>query len=645
MNIQEVLRKELVILDLQATTKEGAIEEMADRLVATGVVSDKAAFLANIWKREEEGTTGIGDGIAIPHAKTDVVSTPSIVFARSTAGVDFASMDGKPAYLFFMIATPANSSDAHLKLLSELSTQLIHESVRKQLMTETDYDKIIGIFSQGAKTENTVSNEAPFVVAVTGCATGIAHTYMAAEKLQEAGNKLGIRVKVETNGSTGVENRLTGADIKDAAGVVIAADVNVEMDRFDGKHLISQPVAAGIHKPEQLLQEAISGKAPVYHSEGGNTESSASGDKLSVGQQIYKHLMSGVSHMLPFVIGGGIAIALAFLLDQLIGVPQDQLASLGSYNAIASLFKQIGGLAFGFMLPVFAGYIAYSIADRPGLVAGFVAGGIAAGGGAIVVSLGEAIGITGLSDASAGFLGALVGGFLAGYVVLGIKALFKNLPKVFDGIKTILIYPVLTVIIVGILMVVITIPMGWLNTWLNDFLNGLSGANAILLGLLLGAMMAVDLGGPVNKAAYIFATGTLAATVSTGGSAIMAAVMAAGMVPPLATFVATLVFRKKFTSQERDAGLTNSVLGLSFITEGAIPFAAADPLRMIPSFIAGSAITGAIVMFLNIKVLAPHGGIFVIMLVSNPLFYIVAIVVGTLISALLIGVLRKKPTV
>ncbi|EFR96016.1 pts system fructose-specific eiibc component, partial [Listeria ivanovii FSL F6-596] len=450
-------------------------------------------------------------------------------------------------------------------------------------------------------------------------------TYMAAEKLQETANQLGVKIKVETNGSRGVENRLTDKEIAEADGVIIAADVQVDMPRFDGKHLIAKPVAAGIHKPEELINEAISGKAPVYKAEEGS-EITSSSDGLSIGQQIYKHLMSGVSHMLPFVIGGGIAIAIAFMLDQLIGVPQDQLAKLGSYNEIPALLKQIGDVAFGFMLPVFAGYIAYSISDRPGLVAGFVAGGVASVGGA-------------------GFLGALVGGFLAGYAVELVKLALKKLPKTLDGIKVVLFYPVLSVLIVGLLMLLLNVPMSALNTWLNDFLNSLSGTNAVILGLLLGAMMAADLGGPINKAAYIFATGTLAASVATGGSAIMAATMAAGMVPPLATFVATLVFKNKFTAQERDAGLTNSILGASFITEGAIPFAAADPLRMIPSFIAGSAITGAIVMFLNIKVLAPHGGVFVIFLVSQPWFYIIAIVIGTLISAALIGFLRKKPTV
>lgn len=623
MKIEDILRKELIILDLQATSKIAAIEEMSTLLAEKQVISDKETFITEILKREELGSTGIGDGIAIPHAKTEVVTRPSIVFARSQIGIDYDSLDGKKAFLFFMIATPAESSDAHLKLLSQLSTQLIHQETREKLMQAKDYQSVLNIFTGVTQTASTTHQDAPFIAAVTGCATGIAHTYMAAEKLQQTAKKLGVNIKVETNGSTGVENRLTTDDIKKAIGIIIAADIQVEMARFNGKPLISQPVAAGIHKPDILINDILKQNISPYHAD--TQVESTKTEYFSLGRQIYKHLMSGVSHMLPFVIGGGIAIALAFLVDQILGVPQTELANLGSFHSFAALLMQVGQTAFGFMLPVFAGYIAYSIADRPGLVAGFVAGGIAAAGGA-------------------GFLGALIGGFLAGYSVILIKKLLQKLPKSLDGIKIVLFYPVFAVLIVGFTMILLNIPMRFINTSMNSFLATLQGANAIILGLLLGTMMAIDLGGPINKAAYIFSTGTLATTVTTGGSSIMAATMAAGMVPPLAIFLATLLFKNKFTKQERDAGLTNSILGASFITEGAIPFAAADPLRMIPSFIAGSAVTSALVMFLNIKVLAPHGGIFVIFLVSNPLLYIIAILIGTSISALLIAILRKKTT-
>ncbi|WP_271001885.1 PTS fructose transporter subunit IIABC [Listeria seeligeri] len=629
MRITDLLNKDVMIMSLKATTKEAAIDEMIASLKSKGKINDEALFKEEIMKREAQSSTGIGEGIAMPHAKTKAVNEPTVVFAKSESGLDYNSLDGQPSHLFFMIAATEGANATHLETLAALSRLLVHPTFVQNLKDAKTPEEVIALFNneQEETVDTPTSSEGTgkSVVAVTACPTGIAHTYMAAEKLQETASKLGVKIKVETNGSRGVENRLTDQEIAEADGVIIAADVQVDMPRFDGKHLIATPVAAGIHKPEELINEAISGKAPIYKAEEGS-ETTSSADGLSIGQQIYKHLMSGVSHMLPFVIGGGIAIAIAFMLDQLIGVPQDQLAKLGSYNEIPALLKQIGDVAFGFMLPVFAGYIAYSISDRPGLVAGFVAGGVASVGGA-------------------GFLGALVGGFLAGYAVELVKLALKKLPKTLDGIKVVLFYPVLSVLIVGLLMLLLNVPMSALNTWLNDFLNGLSGANAVALGLLLGAMMAADLGGPINKAAYIFATGTLAASVATGGSAIMAATMAAGMVPPLATFVATLVFKNKFTPQERDAGLTNSILGASFITEGAIPFAAADPLRMIPSFIAGSAITGAIVMFLNIKVLAPHGGVFVIFLVSQPWFYIIAIVIGTLISAALIGFLRKKPTI
>ena len=621
MEIGTILNSDLVILELEAKTKEAVIQEMVSKLDKAKIITDAAKFEAVIWEREKQGTTGIGDGIAIPHGKSELVTKPTVLFARSTAGVEFDSLDGKKAHLFFMIATPADSNDAHLKILSNLSIQLMKANVRQELLVATDGKTVVSIFEDAIEEKKAVQNtnsNRPFVVAVTGCSTGIAHTYMAAEKLKEVAESKNVDIKVETNGSTGVENQLTAQDIARSVGVIIAADINVEMERFESKKLVSVPVADGIHKAGALIDTVVTGEAKEYHASE-HTE----GTTGSVGQQLYKHLLSGVSHMLPFVVGGGIAIALAFLVDQLLGVPQTELANLGSYNEWAGYLMTIGGTAFGFMLPVLAGYIAYSIADRPGLVVGFVAGGIAATGGA-------------------GFLGALLGGFLAGYIIQFLKKALKGLPKSLDGIKTILFFPVLGVLIVGGLMLLINIPMSILNTSMNAFLESLSGANAILLGLILGTMMAIDLGGPINKSAYIFATGTLAATVATGGSSVMAAVMAAGMVPPLAIFIAALLFKNKFTKTEQETGLTNLVLGLSFITEGAIPFAASDPIRMLPSFVIGSALTGALVLFLDIKVMAPHGGIFVLFLVSKPIIYLIVIAVGSFVSAACIGFLKKK---
>ena len=459
------------------------------------------------------------------------------------------------------------------------------------------------------------------ILGVTGCPTGIAHTFMAEEALKNSARELGCDIKVETNGAIGVENKLTAKDVEKADAIIVACDKKVDMDRFNGKPVIEVPVKEGIHKANELIQRCIDGKVAIRK---GNLSSSkiAEEGNLSFGQKLYKDLMNGVSHMLPFVIGGGIAIALSFMIDQFIGVPQDQLANLGNYNDVASWFNQIGGAAFGFMLPVLAGFIASSIGDRPGLVAGFAAGALANAGGA-------------------GFLGALIGGFLAGYVVVLLRKVFKGLPKSLDGIKTILFYPVFGLIITGLLMLVINIPMKAINDALNHFLLGLDGTNAALLGALLAGMMAIDLGGPVNKAAYVFGTATLASTVAEGGSVVMASVMAGGMVPPLAIFVATRLFKNKFTKDQQDAGLTNIVMGLSFVTEGAIPFAAADPLRVIPSFVVGSAFTGALVGAFGIKLLAPHGGIFVVFLLSNPLLYLLFILIGAIISGIVYGLLKK----
>ena len=551
-----------------------------------------------------------------------------------------------------MIAAPEGANDTHLAALAELSKYLMKPGFADKLRQASTPDQVIAAFdaeeqeaaAEEAKKAEAVkeaaSSDKPLIVAVTACTTGIAHTYMAEEALIKKGEEMGVTVRVETNGASGVGNRLTAEEIAKAEGVIIAADKAVETARFDGKKLISKPVAAGIRQTEELIQTILDGKADVFHAENA-AQASASQEKLSLGGAFYKHLMSGVSQMLPFVIGGGILIALAFLIDQVMGVPQDQLSSLGSYHVLAAQFKTIGGVAFGFMLPVLAGYIGFSIAEKPGFVAGFIAGSIASSGSAFGnIAYGAAKGEL-PAAVSSGFLGALVGGFLAGGVVLLLRKALAGLPRSLDGIRSILLLPLLGVGLTGFLMFLINIPMAAINTGLNNFLSSLSGSSAVLLGLLVGGMMAVDMGGPVNKAAYVFATGTLAESVASGGSIVMAAVMAAGMVPPLAVFVATVLFKDKFTQEERDSGLTNIVMGLSFITEGAIPFGAADPARAIPSFIAGSALTCALVGLAGLKLMAPHGGIFVIALTSNPLLYILFVLIGAVVSGILFGLLRK----
>ncbi|MCS8594998.1 PTS fructose transporter subunit IIC [Leuconostoc citreum] len=638
MKISELLVPEVMILDLKAKTKQAAFEEMINRLYEAGRITDKKVFLEGILARESQTTTGLGDGIAMPHAKNSAVKMPTVAFARSTAGVDYQAMDGQPVHLLFMIAVPANANNTHLEALASLSRYLLQDGFMNKLKQATTPDDVVNLFTTQEMAPNTahVEDDAPYLVAVTACTTGIAHTYMAEEALKKEADKLGIRIKVETNGAGGVGNKLTDSDIAHAQGVIIAADKKVEMARFDGKPLINRPVADGIRKPDELIELALRQTAPIYHSQEAKTTNSSETTQ-SIGKAFYRHLMSGVSSMLPFVIGGGIAIAFAFLIDQSLGVPKDALSSLGTYHPIAAFFKQIGGAAFGFMLPVLAGYIAYSIAEKPGLVAGFVAGALAANGYNLY---NVGLDVKHMPIPS-GFLGALVGGFLAGGIMLLLKKLFQSLPKSLDGIKSILFYPVLGVLLTGFAMLLINIPMSTINTGLNHFLSGLSGTNAVLLGIILGGMMAIDMGGPVNKAAYVFGTGTLAATVATGGSNIMAAVMAGGMVPPLAVFVATLIFKQKFDQQERQAGLTNIVMGLSFITEGAIPFAAADPARAIPSFMVGSAVAGGLVGLTGIKLLAPHGGIFVIALTSSPLLYLVFIGIGAIISGVIFGLLKK----
>ena len=644
MKIQDLLNKKVMLLDLQATTKEAAIDEMINSLVDNGVVTDFDVFKAGIMAREAQTSTGLGDGIAMPHSKNAAVKEATVLFAKSNKGVDYESLDGQPTDLFFMIAAPEGANDTHLAALAELSKYLMQDGFADRLRKVTSPDEVIAAFNTGEEeaqaeeakkaqaVKEAASSDKPLIVAVTACTTGIAHTYMAEESLIKTGEEMGVNVRVETNGASGVGTPLTAEEISKAVGVIVAADKAVETARFDGKKLLSKPVAAGIRQPQELIQNILDGKAEVFHAENAGAAQESS-EKLSLGGAFYKHLMSGVSQMLPFVIGGGIMIALAFLLDQIMGVPKDQLSQLGSYHEIAAQFKAIGGAAFGFMLPVLAGYIAYSIAEKPGLVSGFVAGAIASSGAAFggvpFASGGKAT--LALAGVSSGFLGALVGGFLAGGVILVLRKLLAGIPRALEGIRSILLLPLLGVFATGFLMLAVNIPMAAINTGLNNFLSSLSGSSAVLLGLLVGGMMAVDMGGPVNKAA----------TVTSGGSVVMAAVMAAGMVPPLAVFVATLLFKDKFTEEERNSGLTNIVMGLSFITEGAIPFGAADPARAIPSFIVGSALTGALVGMAGIKLMAPHGGIFVIALTSNALLYLLFILIGAVVSGILFGFLRK----
>lgn len=664
MKIQDLLNKKVMLLDLQATTKEAAIDEMINSLVDNGVVTDFDVFKAGIMGREAQTSTGLGDGIAMPHSKNAAVKEATVLFAKSNKGVDYESLDGQPTDLFFMIAAPEGANDTHLAALAELSKYLMQDGFADRLRKVTSPDEVIAAFNTGEEeaqaeeakkaqaVKEAASSDKPLIVAVTACTTGIAHTYMAEESLIKTGEEMGVNVRVETNGASGVGTPLTAEEISKAVGVIVAADKAVETARFDGKKLLSKPVAAGIRQPQELIQNILDGKAEVFHAENAGAAQDSS-EKLSLGGAFYKHLMSGVSQMLPFVIGGGIMIALAFLLDQVMGVPKDQLSHLGSYNELPALFKSIGDIAFSFMLPILAGYIAYSIAEKPGLIAGFAAGAIAKAGlayGNIVVyakvaGLDEnaakaAVDKISSHQVSSGFLGALVGGFLAGGIVLLLRKYIK-VPRALEGAKSILLMPLLGVALTGFAMLAVNIPMAAINTGLNNFLSSLSGSSAVLLGLLVGGMMAVDMGGPVNKAAYVFATGTLAETVTSGGSVVMAAVMAAGMVPPLAVFVATVLFKDKFSQEERDSGLTNIVMGLSFITEGAIPFGAADPARAIPSFIVGSALTGALVGMAGIKLMAPHGGIFVIALTSNALLYLLFILIGAVVSGILFGFLRK----
>ncbi|MEK4147746.1 fructose-specific PTS transporter subunit EIIC [Robertmurraya sp. FSL W8-0741] len=619
MRITELLTKETIKLSISGNEKNEAIEELVEVLDQANKLADRNQFKEAILTREAQSTTGIGEGIAIPHAKTSAVREAAIAFGRSQSGVEYQSLDGERAHLVFMIAATEGANDTHLEALSRLSTILMNGEVREQLLHASTEDEIIAIINKYDQEkeveEQSMSGKNDFIVAVTGCPTGIAHTYMAADSLKQKAQELGINIKVETNGSGGAKNILTEEEIENATAVIVAADTNVEMNRFNGKHVIEVPVADGIRKPQQLIERAIKQDAPIYKGQGGAKQENNQ-ESRSAASMIYKHLMSGVSNMLPFVVGGGILIAISFMFGVNASDPSDP-----SYHPIAEALNTIGGgTAFGLMVPILAGFIAMSIADRPGFAAGMVGGMLAATGGA-------------------GFLGGLVAGFLAGYLVVGLKRIFSGLPASLEGIKTILLYPLLGIALTGFIMLyVVNKPVAALNTGISDWLSTLGTGNAVLLGIILGLMMSFDMGGPVNKAAYVFGTGLLAS----GVYGPMAAIMAAGMVPPLGIAIATTIFKNRFNKQDREAGKVNYIMGLSFITEGAIPFAAADPVRVIPSLMAGSAVAGGLSMFFGIGLQAPHGGLFVIPLVSGGWFmYLLAIAIGAVVSAILLGVLKK----
>lgn len=637
MTIRDLLAAESINLNGTPAGKTEALNQCIDLMAKSGKIADVETYRKGVFAREEEGTTGIGMGIAIPHCKSDAVTKAGLAAMVVKDGVDFESLDGTPAKIIFLIAAPNTEDNVHLQVLSKLSVMLMDEQFTNSLINAGSVDEFLNIIdsAEKAKDEKEAAKEAKepvevkkddvFIVAVTACPTGIAHTYMAAEAIEKKAKELGYQVKVETRGSGGAKNVLTDDEIAKAAGVIVACDTNVPTDRFDGKKVIECQVSDGINKAEELIKRIAAGDAPVFKASGKKEASHSSvGGKESIGHQIYKHLMNGVSHMLPFVVGGGILIAIAFLIDgfsvDLNSLPADQRANFGTITQGAALFKGIGGTAFGFMLPILAGFIAMSIADRPGLAVGFVGGSIAANG-------------------TSGFLGALVAGFVAGYIVNLLKKIFSKLPESLDGVKPVLLYPLLGIFLIGVIMqFVVEPPIGALNTAINNGLNGLNGASAVVLGVLLGGMMAIDMGGPVNKAAYVFGTASIAA----GNYNIMAAVMIGGMVPPLAIALATIFFKNKFTAEERKAGPTNFIMGLSFITEGAIPFAASDPLHVLPACAVGSAVAGGLSMAFGCTLMAPHGGIFVVPTIGNPLMYLVALVIGSFIACGLLGLLKKK---
>lgn len=633
MKIRDLLAVESIDLNGKATGKTDVLNQCVDLMAKSGKIANVEKYRKGVFAREDEGTTGIGMGIAIPHCKSDAVKKAGLAAMVVKNGVDFESLDGTPAKIIFLIAAPNTEDNVHLQVLSKLSVMLMDEHFTNSLINANSVDEFLSIIDDAEavkdannepKKEEKVSSGA-FIVAVTACPTGIAHTYMAAEALEKKAKELGYQIKVETRGSGGAKNVLTEDEIAKAAAVIVACDTKVPTDRFDGKKVIVCQVSDGINKTEELVKRAAAGDAPVFKASGKASDTQQStGGKESVAHQIYKHLMNGVSHMLPFVVGGGILIAIAFLIDgfcvDINSLPADQRSNFGTITEAAALFKGIGGIAFGFMLPILSGFIAMSIADRPGLAVGFVGGAIAANG-------------------TSGFLGALVAGFLAGYTVLLLKKILDKLPESLDGMKPVLLYPLLGIFIVGVIMqFVVEPPIGALNAAINEGLKGLNGSSAVLLGALLGGMMSVDMGGPVNKAAYVFGTASIAA----GNYNIMAAVMIGGMVPPIAIALATLFFKNKFTAEQRKAGPTNFIMGLSFISEGAIPFAASDPLRVIPACVVGSAVAGALSMAFGCTLMAPHGGIFVVPTIGNPVMYLIALLIGSVISCVLLGLLKKK---
>ena len=646
MRIVDLIDKNSIKLNLVSTNKLDVVDELVDLVYKSGNLNNKDEYKKAILAREELSTTAIGEGVAIPHAKNKSVNKASLAVGISKEGIDYEAFDDSLSHLFFMIAAPDGANDTHLEVLSRLSTILMDEDFRNELINASSVDELLNLINKKEKEkfpeeeveEKVVVEEEksslPTVLAVTACPTGIAHTFMAAENLNKKAEEKGVSIKVETNGSSGIKNVLTKEEIEHATCIIVAADKNVEMSRFNGKKVIITKVADGIHKADELIDKAVKGDAPVFHASEDNDYEDKSNEKEGIGRQFYKHLMNGVSHMLPFVVGGGILIALAFLFDDYTINP----ANFGMNTPLAALLKTIGNQAFGFMLPVLAGYIAMSIADRPGLAVGFVGGVIASAGYTFnnIMNFGE------VTPVSAGFLGALFAGFVGGYLVLLLKKLFSNLPNALEGIKPVLLFPVLGIFLIGLIMISVNPIVGSINTALNNFLSSMSGTSKILLGAVLGAMMAIDMGGPFNKAAYVFGTAQL--TVVNAGSeqfAIMASVMIGGMVPPLVIALATTFFKHKFTESERKSGVVNYVMGLSFITEGAIPFAAAHPLQVLPACIIGSALAGALSMAFNCGLRAPHGGIFVLPTITNPLMYFVALAVGSIVGAVLLGILKK----
>lgn len=640
MKIRDLLAVESIDLNGKVTGKNETLDAMVALMAKSEKINDVEKYRKGVYAREEEGTTGIGEGIAIPHCKSDAVSRPGLAAMVIKDGVDFDALDGEKVSLIFLIAAPNTEDNVHLDVLSKLSVLLMDENFTSGLRNAKTVEEFLSVIDRAeaekdaeeekknsADTKNAAEEKntenGKLILAVTGCPNGIAHTYMAAENIEKKAKELGCRVKVETRGSGGAKNVLTKAEIAEAACIIVAADTQVPMDRFAGRPVIQCKVSDGISKAEELLDRALNGNVPLYQAKGSSQAADSEEESDSVGHQIYKHLMNGVSHMLPFVIGGGILIAIAFLIDgfavDLNSLPFDERSNFGTITPMAAMFKSIGGVAFGFMLPILAGFIAMSIADRPGLAVGFVGGAIAANG-------------------TSGFLGALVAGFVAGYLVRLLKKLFEKLPEGLEGIKPMLLYPVIGIFLIGVIMTyVVEPPIGALNVMINNGLNSMNGAKAILLGALLGGMMSVDMGGPVNKAAYVFGTASIAA----GNYNIMAAVMVGGMVPPLAIALATMFFKNKFTEEERKAGPTNIVMGLSFISEGAIPFAASDPLRVLPSCIIGSAVAGALSMAFNCTLMAPHGGIFVFLTVGHPLLYLISLAVGSVVGCVILGLLKK----